>query len=230
MRDIGWWLMRITRTETSLWLGFSPDSSCSVLWLVPEYDPGELAEAMGAVSEITGAAGTGFVGRWEGSKKFESIEASIARLSQTNGHFQIGQTRINADMLPVPAQEGWFWSQFGKNSPRHQICGVLVPLGADVPFAVTYAGVQLVLSGAARQFRPGSSHAFALRALEQAFLAETKAAGGVAVTRLRAELLTPGIALTSRPVVIDAISLALSAALPIEPILVERSRHLTGDW
>jgi hypothetical protein len=60
--------------------------------------------------------------------------------------------------------------------------------------------------------------------------AEVLLAGGVSVTRLRAELLAPGIALTAAKMIIDKISAALISARPIEPILVERSRHLGGDW
>ncbi|HEY6313545.1 MAG TPA: hypothetical protein VIY52_22455 [Streptosporangiaceae bacterium] len=223
--------MEITRIEAQLEVSLSPDNSCSVLWLVPEQDPGELAEAMIAVTRVAEMTAKGFVGLWERSRLLESKKADIARTSQLGAQYAIGETRMNADLLALALPDSdWFWSQFGKNMRPHQICAALVPPSAFAPSGWTYAGLQLVLSAAALQARPGASHEYTLRALEQAFLAETLVAGGIAATRLRAELLPPGIALTSTKELIDKVAAEFADRRAIEQLLVERSRYLSGNW
>jgi hypothetical protein len=69
-----------------------------------------------------------------------------------------------------------------------------------------------------------------LRILVETFIAETLAAGGVAITRVCPELLHPGLALTAAPAVIDQITPVLGNAVPADPVLVERSRHLGEPW
>jgi hypothetical protein len=223
--------MDIARIEAHLEVAWSADTSCSVLWLVPERDPEELADAMAAIGDSAAEMpASGFVGVWEGSELLAAHAADIARSTELSARFSVGQTRMISDMVALPASaDEWFWPLFAMKVRPHQICAALVPAG-DVSSGWKFAGLQLVLAAAARQARPGSSHGFTLRALEQAFLAETLTAGGIAVTRLRAELLPPGIALTSTPAVIDRIRAALAGARPVEPLLVDRSRHLGGAW
>jgi len=50
------------------------------------------------------------------------------------------------------------------------------------------------------------------------------------VTRLRAELVPPGIALTAASPLIDSISAMFTGLRAVEPLLVERSRHISGSW
>jgi len=225
--------MQIARVEAELEAALSSDSSCSVVWLVPEAAEAEdLGTAVAAVTELSAMTAWGFVGAWERSKLF-GARATISNASRLSAEYAIGATRMKADMLELSFPENnWFWVQFGTALRPHQICGALLPAAAAAAEAGgwRYAGLQLVLSAAARQARPGASYGYTLRALEQAFLAETVAAGGIAVTRLRAELLRPGIALTSTRNLIDSISAALGDARAIDPLLVERSRLLGGSW
>jgi hypothetical protein len=223
--------LETARIEARLDLSLSADNSCSVLWAVPEDDPGELGIVMTAIAKLSAMTTWGFVGRWERSKLLESNEADIIDLSRLAAHLSIGDTRMNADMLEVPIQESsWFWTQFGTKMRPHQICAAVVPSSTSDHAGWKYAGLQLVLGAAARQARPGSSHQYTLRALEQAFIAETLVAGGIAVTRLRAELLRPGIALTSTRDLIDRVSVELTSERAIDPLLVQRSRELSGNW
>jgi hypothetical protein len=222
--------MQTTRIEAELDAPLSPDNSCSVFWLVPDAE-GELEQAMNAVAETSAMAAWGFIGAWERSKLREATGADVARSSRMSGQFVLGDTRMHADLLTLSsADDDWFWAYFGKAIRPHQIAAALVPSAARWPGGWTFAGLQLVLTAAALQARPGASHGFVLGALEQAFLGETLAAGGIAVTRLRAELLGPGIALTASGALIDAVSSRLPAAGAIDPLLVERSRSLSGDW
>lgn len=224
--------MQIARVEAELEAALSSDSSCSVLWLVPEAAEAEdLSMAIAAVTELSATTAWGFVGARERSNLLGDRAAEISHASRISAGYAIGVTRMKADMLELPFPENnWFWVQFGTAMRPHQICGALLPAAAPETGGWRYAGLQLVLSAAARQARPGASYGYTLRALEQAFLAEIVVAGGIAVTRLRAELLRPGIALTSTRNLIDSISAALGGARAIDPLLVERSRLLSGSW
>ncbi len=223
--------MRTARIETQLDVPLSPDNSCSVLWHVPEADAQELTSAMNAVAGLAEMPAWGFVGMWEGSRLLESRAADIARSSRLTGQYSVGDTRMKGDILAMlPVEGDWFWTQFGAKISPHQICAAFVPFGAPVLAGWTHAGLQLVLTAAARQARPGASHRYLLSALEQAFLAEVLVAGGIAFTRLRAELVGPGIALTAVKDVIEKVSSELAGMQPVDSQLVERSRLLSGDW
>jgi hypothetical protein len=220
--------MEVVRIEAQLDAALSSDNACSVLWLVPEADPRELGRGMAGVTAVAAMAAWGFVGLWDRSKLLEARAADVSRLSRGSAEYTTDNTRMKAEMLALPFEEGgWFWTQFGAKMRPHQICGALIPASAETG-GWRYAGLQLVLSAAARQARPGVSHEYTLLALEQAFLAEVVAAGGVVVTRLRAELLRPGVALTSKRDLIDRVSVGIADAPVIDPLLVERSRLLSG--
>lgn len=223
--------MQIARVEAELGATLSPDSSCSVLWLVPEAGAEDLGIAMTAVTEFSAMNAWGFVGAWERSKLLGARAAEISRASRISAEYAIGDTRMKASMLALSFPDDmWFWVQFGEAMRPQQIAGALLPGVVPETGGWRYAGLQLVLSAASRQARPGGSYAYTLRALEQAFLAEIVVAGGIAVTRLGAELLAPGIALTSSGNLIDRILGGLGNARAIDPQLVERSRLLSGNW
>jgi hypothetical protein len=222
--------LEIARIEATLDVSLLPDDSCSVLWLVPgEQD--ELSEAMTLVAGRLGMARWGFLGRWEHTKVLDARSADLAACSRLTGDYRYGETLMKADLLALatPAQN-WFWSQFAARVRPHQICAALVPPGSPMPAAWSYAGLHLVLTAAAVQARPGGSHSYTLLALEQAFLAEALAIGGVAVTRLRADLLGPGIALTAAPPLIDEISAEFRSRPSVDPLLVSRSVQISGNW
>ena len=222
--------MQTTRIEAELDASLAPDNACSVLWLVPEGE-GDLERAMSVAAALPARSAWGFLGAWERSKLRQSAAADISRSSRMSAQYILGDTQMQADLLALdPMRDGWFWSIFAGRASPHQICAALVPAQARLPTGWTVAGLQLVLTAAARQARPGASHAFVLRALEQAFLAETVVAGGIAATRLRAELLGPGIALTGSGELIDEVASELGDSRAVDPLLVERSRYLSGDW
>jgi hypothetical protein len=223
--------MQTVRIEADLNAAFSSsDSSCSVIWIVPDSDPRELGRALASVTASTAMAAWGFVGAWERSKLIESWAAEIAEMSQGSAEYVVGDTRMKADALALPpTADAWFWTQFGRKIRPHQICGALVPPSAESR-GWRFAGLQLVLAAASLQARPGVTHSYTLRSLEQAFLAEVVAVDGIAVTRLRAELLPPGIALTSTSRRVDGIAATFSDAPTVDPLLTERSRLLSGNW
>lgn len=222
--------METARIEAELDIALSSDNSCSVLWLVPESDPQDLASTMTVVTEHADMMVWGFIGAWERSKFWESRAADIDRLSRGSAECTVGDTRVQAQMLALPVEDqNWFWAQFGTGMRPYQICAVLMPVNAQLR-GWTYAALQLVLSAAARQVRPGASYQYVLRFLQQAFLSEVIAAGGIAATRLRAELLQPGIALTSTSELIGSVSAPIADARAIDPLLTERSRLLSGNW
>lgn len=224
-------MRQIARVEAELDEALSPDSSCSVLWLVPEGGAEDLRTTMNVVAELSAMNAWGFVGAWEQSKLLGAMATEISHASRISAEYAIGNTRMKANMLALSfPEDGCFWVQFGASVRPHQICGALLPSAVREAGGWRYAGLQLALSAAARQARPGASYGYTLRALEQAFLAEVVIAGGIAVTRLRAELLGPGIALTASGNQIDSVSAELGSARAIDPQLVERSRLLSGNW
>jgi hypothetical protein len=106
-----------------------------------------------------------------------------------------------------------------------------MPPGNDPPAGWAYAGLQLVLAEAARQVRPGRvTHDYTLRALVQAFLAESLLSDGIAVSCLRAQLTGPVLALTASKEMIDEIEREFQAVADIDSLLLERSRFLGGNW
>jgi hypothetical protein len=223
--------MESVRVEAELDVALSAENSCSVLWLVPEAGSRELGAVMTAISSLSAMTAWGFVAMWEHSTLLAERKAEISRASHVQAEYRIGATRIDGAMIELSKVEGnWFWDQFAAKIRPHQICGVLVPSSASDEAGWRYAGLQLVLSAAARQLRPGPSHSYTLRSLEQAFLAEAVVAGGIAVTRLRAELLEPGVALTSTKSLADRVSRELPGMRALDSVLVERSRFLSGNW
>ncbi len=91
--------------------------------------------------------------------------------------------------------------------------------GAAAPGAA--AGVQV---------RPGPTHGQVLEMLAEAFIAETLAVGGIAITRVCPELLRPGIAVAARPAVIEHIAARFTDAAAADPFQVQQSRHFGERW
>jgi hypothetical protein len=117
----------------------------------------------------------------------------------------------------------------GKTQPE-AVAAVLIHHDTDLyDLKITDHGKTSVID--ARQVRPGrATHDYVLRALTQAFLAETVLAGGIAVTRLQAELLRPGLALTGTSKSIDEAAAEFQDFQQADPIKVERSVFLGGNW
>ena len=223
--------MEAARVEAQLAPTVSPDSSCSVYWLVPEH-LGELDAAISSATSSTGTEPWGFLGWWENSKDLKPYAADISQADRLAGYYRIGDVGMKASVLALAAlRDEWFWQLFAGGIHPHQICGALMPPDVKVPAGWSYAGLQLVLSQAARQVRPGrATHQYSIEALAQAFLAEVVLAGGIAVTRLQAELLPPGLALTASREVIDEVEAEFQSYSPASPIKVQRSIALGGNW
>jgi hypothetical protein len=223
--------VKTTRIEAQLEASVSADSSCSVYWLIPDATPEELHEAMSALASRTAMTPWGFLGWWDQTTKLDAHAADIDQAGHLSGHYSIGDTRTTGSILELPLlSNSWFW-QLVAELRQNQICAALMPPGSQFPGGWTYAGLQLVLSEAARQVRPGrATHDYVLRALTQAFLAETVLAGGIAVTRLQAELLRPGLALTGTSKSIDEAAAEFQDFQQADPIKVERSVFLGGNW
>jgi len=104
----------------------------------------------------------------------------VPQFSRLSAEFSIAETRMLADGYEFLPREGdWFWERFVDRVRPIQICGAITPPGARESAGWKYSGLQLVLSAAARQARPGASHGYTLNALHQAFLAEVLAVGGL---------------------------------------------------
>ncbi len=103
---------------------------------------------------------------WDHSKLLEAMAAEISHASRISAEYTIGDTRMKADMLALPLlEDDWFWVQFGVTMRPHQLCAALLSANAPEAGGWRYAGLQLVLSAAARQARPGAGHGYTLRAL-----------------------------------------------------------------
>jgi len=224
--------MKTNRIQAQLEASVSADTSCSVYWLIPDADAEELHEAMSALTSRTEMTPWGFLGWWDQTAKLDPHAADISQAERLFGHYSIGDTRMTGSTLALPPLAGsWFWQLFAAGMRQNQICAALMPPDSPFPGGWTHAGLQLVLAEAARQVRPGlATHYYALRALAQAFLAETVTAGGIAVTRLQAELMRPGIALTGTSEMIDEAAVEFQNFQRADPVQVERSVILSGSW
>jgi hypothetical protein len=223
--------MEAARIEAQLEPMVLPDTSCSVFWLIPDGDREELTTAMETVTARMHMLPWGFLGAWDQSTKLASQSEDISQAARLSAHYSVGDTHMTANVIEIPLLKvNWFWSTFAAGPRQHQICATLMPPGTDIAAGWAYAGLQLVLAEAARQVRPGrTTHGYALRALAQAFLAETLLAGGIAVSRLQSELLPPGIALTATSDLIDQVAADFRGAAQVDPLLLERSRWLSGN-
>jgi len=201
--------MQTCRVEEQLGIIASGDPSCSVLWLLPG-SPAELAEAMATVVEASGLAGHGFAAWWTGAAHRQAMAERISTAAVVDAELRVGATRMTAAMLDLPgASSAWFRAAFGGRIGQRQIAAALMPQHAAPPAGWSLAGLQLVLMAAARQARPGTTHAQVLASLVQAFIAETLAEGGFAITRVCPEPLRPGIAISASPAALDQIIPAL---------------------
>jgi len=69
-----------------------------------------------------------------------------------------------------------------------------------------------------------------LESLAEAFIAETLAVSGIAITRVCPELLRPGIAITASHAAIDESGAMFEDAPPADSLQVQRSRYLGERW
>jgi hypothetical protein len=69
-----------------------------------------------------------------------------------------------------------------------------------------------------------------LEVLAEAFIIETLAVSGFAITRVCPELLRPGIAITASDAAIDEIGAMFEDAPPADALQVQRSRYLGERW
>src|SRR5260221_14235701 len=222
--------VQTSRVEEQLGIVASGDHSCSVFWLIPG-SPAELAEAMATVVEATGLVAYGFGAWWTGSASWQAMAERISAAAVVDAELRVGAPRLAGAMLELPAAAGgWFWVAFGGRIGQRQIAAALMPRHAASAAGWTQAGLQLVLMAAARQARPGATPAQVLAGLVQAFIAETLAAGGIAVTRVCPELLQPSLAISASRAALDQIVPALGHFPAADPLLVQRSRQLSEAW
>ena len=173
----------------------------------------------------------GFLGSWDETKNLDAYSGHINASARLPASLSIGDTRLVANALDLGSGGGWFWPLFGGGTRPHEICAGLVPADAGLPAGWMHAAPLLVLEQASVQARPGRvSERYTLHAHAHAFIAETVRAGGIAVTRLDAELMRPGIALTAPTGLIDEIADELRGATQAPPSRVARSVHLSGNW
>jgi hypothetical protein len=157
-----WWqlrhdaVMQTSRMEERLSVVASADTSCSVLWLLPD-EPAELAGAMARTAASTGLAARGFAGRWDLSATWHARAGEIDAATVVNAEMRIGATRMTGAMLDV-GQHGvsGFWPEFGGRVRHRQICAALVPpQAAAAGGGWVQAGLQLVLAAASFQASRG---------------------------------------------------------------------------
>lgn len=134
----------------------------------------------------------GFLGSWDETKNLDAYSGHINASARLPASLSIGDTRLVANALDLGSGGGWFWPLFGGGTRPHEICAGLVPTDAGLPAGWMHAAPLLVLEQASVQARPGRvSERYTLHAHAHAFIAETVRAGGIAVTRLDAELMRP---------------------------------------
>jgi hypothetical protein len=223
-------VMQMSRMTEQLSIVASADNSYSVLWLLPD-EGDDLAQPMTGIQAASALAARGFLGAWDQSATWQARTRDIEAVTVLDAEMRVGTVRMTAAMLDLRPDHGvWFWREFGGRIRQRQLCAALVPAEATSAAGWAQAGLQLVLAAAAVQARPGPTHHQVLGVLAEAFIAETLAAGGVAVTRVCPELLRAGIAITGRPEVVDSITAGLEDAVSADPLLVERSRYLSQPW
>jgi hypothetical protein len=223
-------VMQTSRMTEQLSIVASAESSCSVLWLLPD-EGDDLAQPMTAVLEASPLAARGFLGVWDQSKAWQARTREVEAVTVLDAEMRVGTVRMTAAMLDLrPDSSAWFWREFGGRVRQRQLCAALVPAEATSAAGWAQAGLQLVLAAAAVQVGWSATHQQVQRTLAEAFIAETLAVGGIAVTRVCPELLHPGIAVTARAGVGDSITTGLRDAVPADPLLVERSRYLSEPW
>jgi hypothetical protein len=223
-------VMQMSRMTEQLSIVASAESSCSVLWLLPG-EGDDLAQPMTAILAASALAARGFLGGWDQSPVWQARTRDVEAVTVVDAEMRVGTVRMTAAMLDLkPDNSMWFWREFGGRIRQRQLCAALLPAESTSAAGWAQAGLQLVLAAAATQARPGPTHRQVLGVLAEAFIADTLAAGGVAVTRVCPELLHPGIAITGRPEVVDSITAGLKDAVPADPLLVERSRYLSRPW
>jgi hypothetical protein len=223
-------VMQMSRMTEQLSVVASAESSCSVLWLLPDegYD---LAQPMTGVLAASALVARGFLSGWDQSAAWQARTRDVEAVTVLDAEIRLGTVRMTAAMLDLkPDSSVWFWREFGGRIRQRQICAALVPAEATSAAGWAQAGLQLVLAAAAVQTRPGPTHRQVQRTLVEAFIAETLAAGGAAVTRVCPELLHAGMAITAGAEVIDSVTAGLQDAVPADPLLVERSRFLSEPW
>jgi len=155
-------MLRIARIEDHLRADVHGDPPCSVLWLVPE-EPEELAGAIAQVMDIAALDGSVMVGLWDGSASLSVGAAALMAGRSPDAEWRIDATRVVACCFEVGPHTSDLWAEFRRRLRQHQICGVLARRGTELGHAMRFAGLSLVLAGAARQAIPGVSHETVLR-------------------------------------------------------------------
>jgi len=164
--------MQVHRIDTELELQLAADTSCSVFWLIPEADRGELTATMAAVLSGTRRKAWGFLGSWDETKKLKAYSGHINASARLPASLSIGDTRLVANALDLGSGGGWFWPLFGGGTRPHEICAGLVPADAGFPAGWMHAALLLVLEQASAQARPGrASERYTLHAHVHAFIA-----------------------------------------------------------
>lgn len=221
--------LRVARLEERLSVEAMGSQACSVLWLIPDQAV-ELGDAMGKVITSAHQEGWVIVGAWERSASLSPDLATLMAREPPEAELRVGPTRLVANAVKVEGSEGGaLWREFRMRVRKHEICGILTHAHNQPEAGLRFAAIDLVLAGAARQARPGASHDAVLTCMAQAFVAEALAADAVAVTRLEAEPLAPGLALTGRPGTIDRLAPGLEGAAKLEGLTFERARS-RGSW
>lgn len=222
----------LVRVPATLNIRLAPDPVwCSVLWLIPER-PGELAETMRDLARGLSPLGCRAVLCRPAAAQPPRMLAGIA------GVGVVGEATIDiqgdASICEIAdvdvAQSAGFWSLFEKSPYGRQLCGALFRGEGVSPGDLEKAAIQLGVIAGTGSLRRLASAIEVQETLLDAFIAETVAAGGVAVTRVVPELLRSGIGLTGPDDKIDEVEAQLAHLPRADETATRHSIQLGGPW
>jgi hypothetical protein len=131
----------------------------------------------------------------------------------------------------IPGDDHEFWALFSKSPYTRELCGAILRGKQEFDGGWSNAALQLSIVTCWGRFSRLTSATQVQDRLLQAFLAETKLVGGIAVTKVVPEMLRAGIALTGRPGDIHEIAALLGDdSETIDADAVAHSVELGSPW
>jgi hypothetical protein len=233
-------VITVVRVESELDYWFSAEEPvCSVLWLMGDAQA-DLVPALIRVS--AGLAplrcGAAFCLPWSHPRMLTRIAGAELLLEATIGfagdaltsspspivrHETSRGSACEVVCVDAQAEDAW---QALVSRPGLQVCAALFPRAVTVPANWVYSAARLVMVAGTSVLNRGVQGA--LDGLLQAFLADTRQAGGIAVISGGLELCGPGIALTGSREQINQAEHAVGETCRADETQVRHSLELAG--
>jgi hypothetical protein len=225
-------MTRVARLAEDPSLSVTGDAiSCSVLWIVPD-DESDLANTANRLANLASVVSCwGFLCRPAVANPPRLLKSITGRNLFLEAALDMPSGSSVCEVAEVDvAHDAAFWSLFGTSTYQRQLGGALFYEG-DAPYGAWLdAAIQLALvAGSLPFWRLPTSHDVQ-DVLLHAFIAETIAAGGIALTKVVPEMFRAGLGISGSREGIDAIERQLVGIerLPDEP--VQHSLQIGGPW